>query len=74
MSADTWTEERIRAYGARMPGADAVQAVYGYGASKAYSMLATGDVDFRVIRRGRRYTVPTADVLRLLGLELSKAA
>lgn len=69
-----WTEERIRACGARMDGVDAVNAVYGYSPRKAYSMLAAGDVDFRVIRRGRRYIVPTADVLSLLGLGDAKVA
>ena len=74
MSAEIWTEERIRAYGVRMPGVDAVQAVHGYAARKAYDMLAAGDVDFPVIRRGRRYVVPTAAVLKLLHLESSDKA
>lgn len=69
MNDDVWTEDRIRAFGARMDGVTAVQAVYGYRCSKAYAMLAAGDVDFRVIRRGRKYIVPTQDVLRLLGLD-----
>lgn len=63
-----WTEERIRACGVRMSGVAAVQAVYGYGSTKAYEMLAAGDVDFPVIRRGRSWVVPTAAVLELLGL------
>lgn len=73
MSADdVWTEERIRAYGVRMPGVDAVKAVHGYQDRKAYDMLAAGDVDFPVIRRGRRYVVPTAAVLKLLHLDQSE--
>ena len=74
MSSDVWTEERVRACGVRMEGVDAVAAVYGYGPRKAYSMLQAGDVDFRIIRRGRRYIVPTADVLRLLGIGEQTAA
>lgn len=69
MSVETWTEERIRGHGVRMDGVDAVQAVYGCGRRKAYSMLAAGDVDFPVIRRGRRYIVPTSAVLKLLQLD-----
>jgi hypothetical protein len=69
MSVEAWTVERIRACGARMDGVDAVAAVYGYKQRKAYMMLAAGDVDFPVIRRGRRYVVPTAAVLRLLQVD-----
>lgn len=72
--SDTWTEERIRACGVRMDGVDAVAAVYGYGERKAYSMLQTGDVDFPIIRRGRRYIVPTSAVLKLLCVGEPKAA
>lgn len=64
-----WTEDRIRSYGVRMPGIDAVEAVYGAKRTKAYQMLRRGDVDFRVLPKGRSYVVPTVDVLRLLGLD-----
>lgn len=64
-----WTEERIRACGVRMDGVNAVQAVYGYGRTKAYELLASGEVDFPVIRRGRKWVVPTAAVLRVLHLD-----
>jgi hypothetical protein len=67
LSTDPWTPERIRAYGVRMPGVKACEAVYGVSANKAYEMLAAGNVDFPVIRRGHRYWVPTAAVLALLG-------
>jgi hypothetical protein len=71
---DVWTVERIRACGVRMKGVDAVAALYGYGARHAYRMLAAGDVDFPVIRRGRHYIVPTAAVLQLLGLDATDGA
>lgn len=74
MSADVWTEERIRDCGVRMDGVNAVAAVYGYGPRKAYSMLQSGDVDFPVIRRGRKYIVPTSAVLRLLEVGADKQA
>lgn len=67
---NTWTEQRIRACGVRMDSVDAVQAVYGCGVTRAYQKLRAGDDDlgFRVLRMGRRYITPTADVLKLLGL------
>lgn len=72
--SNPWTEERIRACGPRMNGVDAVRAVYGFGPTKAYEMLAAGDVDFPVLSRGRRHVVPTAAVLRLLQLDGSTQA
>jgi hypothetical protein len=74
MSAEVWTAERVRGCGIRMDGVDAVAAVYGYSARKAYAMLQTGDVDFPVIRRGRRYIVPTSAVLKLMCVETGQAA
>lgn len=63
-----WTESRVRSYGLTMPGIDACQAVYRTQRTKSQQMLREGDVDFRVLRAGRRYVVPTVDVLKLLGL------
>lgn len=68
MTGEVWTEQRIRSYGVRMPGLDAVQARYGVGRTKAYELLAAGELDFPVIKVGRRYVVATENVLRLLGL------
>jgi len=74
MSGDVWTEECIRAYGVRMPSVDAVQAVFGCGATRAYEALRSGeDLGFPVNKLGRRYVTPTADVLRALGLEQQPA-
>ncbi|OXM58684.1 hypothetical protein CFP71_01330 [Amycolatopsis thailandensis] len=64
-----WTEERIRQYGVRMPSVEAARAVYGCGVAHAYGLLRAGeDLEFRVLRKGRQYVTPTADVLELLGL------
>jgi hypothetical protein len=52
-----------------MDGVLACKIVYDVERTRAYELLAARDVDFRVLRRGRRYIVPTVDVLRLLGLE-----
>jgi hypothetical protein len=70
---DHWTAERILACGPRMSGVDAVAAVYGYSSTKAYELLAAGEVDFPVLRRGRKYLVPTAAVLRVLQLDETAA-
>ncbi|MEV6445992.1 hypothetical protein [Amycolatopsis sp. NPDC051716] len=74
MSEDVWTEERIRALGVRMDAVDAVRAVHGCGKTRAYEALRGGeDLGFRVLKLGRRYVTPTADVLRALGLEQQPA-
>lgn len=65
-----WTEEKIRGYGVQMPSVEAVRAVYGCGETSAREALRSGrDLGFRVLRLGRRYVTPTADVLRILGLD-----
>lgn len=76
-----WTREMIIAQGVRMSGLDACEAVLGLRPTKAYRLLAAaadGDktaLPFPVFatrgaRAGHRgrYVVPTAAVLRVLGL------
>lgn len=66
---NVWTEERIRAYGVRMPSVDAVQAVFGCGTTRAYEALRSDeDLGLPVLKLGRCYVTPTAAVLRLLHL------
>lgn len=65
-----WTEARVRALGVRIDGVLAVEIVTGYAKDTAYTLLKTPDaLPFRVLKVGRRYVVPAADVLRALGLE-----
>lgn len=65
-----WTEAEIRALGVRIDGVLAVEIVTGYAKDSAYNLLKTPDaLPFRVLKVGRRYVVPAADVLRVLGLE-----
>jgi hypothetical protein len=71
---DVWTEERIRALGVRTEGVIACEIIYGDRRTKAYERLRAGDVDFPVIKRGRRYIVPTAAILGLLGLGGDRAS
>jgi hypothetical protein len=40
----------------------------GLGRTKAYQLARTGEFPCRVIRSGKTYLVPTADLLALLGL------
>jgi excisionase family DNA binding protein len=40
----------------------------GIGRSKAYQLAHTGQFPVRIIRVGTHYNIPTADLLRLLGV------
>lgn len=71
---DVWTEDRIRALGVRIDGLTACKIVYGVGRTRAYEMLHANQVDFRVIRAGRKYVVPSSEVLRVLGLDSASTA
>lgn len=70
MSARVWTEAEIRALGVRVDGVTACRIAYSVGRSKAYSLLKSGEVDFKVIRvpGTNRYVVPVSELIRLLGL------
>lgn len=67
----TWTAEAIRALGVRTDGVTACAIAYGVGRTKAYELLRSGQVDFRVIRvpGTNRFVVPTSELLRLLELD-----
>lgn len=69
-----WTEEQVRELGVRTDGVTACSIAYGDGRTKAFERLRSGDVDFRVLKRGRSYIVPVADLLKLLGLDDSPNA
>ncbi|MBE1533262.1 helix-turn-helix domain-containing protein [Actinomadura algeriensis] len=45
--------------------------VFGVGRTKAYQLARTGDFPCRVLRVGRSYRVPTADLLAALGVALT---
>jgi hypothetical protein len=67
--ANAWTAEDIAAQGVRMDSVDAARVVFNCGTTRAYEALRSGeDLGFRVMRLGRRYVTPTADVLRVLGI------
>lgn len=64
-----WTTEAIRALGARTDGVTACSIVYGVGRTKAYELLRSGAVDFKVIRvpGTNRFVVPVNSILQALG-------
>jgi hypothetical protein len=68
MSTQVWTEQQIRALGARTDGVTACRIVYGVGRTKAYELLRSGQVDFKIIKvpGSNRYVVPVSAILRLL--------
>lgn len=71
MSARVWTEAEVRALGVRVDGVTACRIAYSVGRTKAYELLRSGEVDFKVIRvpGTNRYVVPVSDLIRLLGLD-----
>lgn len=69
MSSAVWTIDAVRALGARTDGVTACKIVYGVGRTKAYQLLASGQVDFKLIRvpgAKAQYVVPVSSILRLL--------
>jgi hypothetical protein len=46
----------------------------GMGRTLAHDLARRGEFPVRVLRMGNRYRVPTAEVLRVLGVETSSAA
>lgn len=75
MTVSIWTAESIRALGARTDGVTACSIVYGVGRTKAYELLRSGAVDFKIIRvpGTNRYVVPVSSILRVLGEDAENA-
>lgn len=42
---------------------------FGFGRNKAFELVRRGEFPVRVLRLGNSYRVPTAEVLRALGIE-----
>jgi hypothetical protein len=62
------TATEIRALPATVDVATAARAL-GFGRSLAYELARRGQFPCRVLRAGNRYLIPTAELLRLLGLD-----
>lgn len=71
MSARVWTAAEIRALGVRTDGLTACRILYGVGRTKAYELLRSGKVDFKLIRvpGSKRTAVAVSELIRLLGLD-----
>ncbi len=67
MSRRVWTEDQVRALGTLT---DLVTAgsVLGIGRSTSHQLARVGQFPVPVLRYGRRYQVPVAGLLHLLGL------
>jgi hypothetical protein len=70
----TWTAEDVRALGVRTDLVTACQVVTGCGKNKAWELFHAGELPFPALKVGRRVVVPTAPLIRLLGLEETQAA
>ena len=68
-----WTEEGIRALGASTDLVTAAE-ILGIGRTTAHTLVRAGEFPVPVIRVGRRYRVPVAPILRLLGLHTNSPA
>ncbi len=64
----TWTAEEVRALGVQTD-VETAGSIFGLSRTQAYAAVKKGVFPVGVIRIGRRYLVPTAPILRLLGLE-----
>jgi len=49
-------------------GVEAAARVLGCGRTLAYELIQRGEFPCRVLRLGRRYLIPTAELLKTIGL------
>lgn len=73
MTARTWSVEEVRSLGVRTDLVTAA-SVLGIGRTTAHELARADDFPVPVLRLGRRYVVPVAPLLRLLGVETEEAA
>lgn len=61
-------KQLLAAAGPTMPLPD-VAKVLGIGRTTAYELASRGELGVRVLRLGRRWVVPTAELRRFVGVE-----
>lgn len=67
MSDGVWTAEQIRELGVRTD-LETAAAVLGIGRSTAYGLARRGKFPCRALQVGRRWIVPVAGLLEVLGI------
>ncbi|KAB1161408.1 helix-turn-helix domain-containing protein [Micromonospora sp. AMSO12t] len=60
-----WTVERVQSLGA-VTNVVTAGAVLGIGRTKAYELAKVNQFPVRILKVGRRYLVPVADIMDLL--------
>ncbi len=65
---EVWTVQAVRDLGITTE-VETAGSVLGIGRSKAYEMAKADEFPVPLVRIGRRYVVPVAAILRLLGAE-----
>lgn len=68
-----WDESRVRALGLTTDLRTACQ-IFGIGINYGYQKAAKNELPFPVLRYGRVYKVPTAGLLKALGIDDDVAA
>lgn len=64
----TWTPEMVKALGVRTTVPVAGEIIAGWHRDDAYDAVKRGEFPVPVIKAGRRYVVPVAPILALLGI------
>ena len=73
MSPKVWSAEDVRALGVRTDVPTAGK-VLGMGSCAAYDLARRGEFPVPVLRVGRKYVVPVAGLLAILGISTQSAA
>lgn len=68
MARKVLTADELRSKGLTVPMRIALEAA-GIGETRGYQLARTGELPFPVFKVGRVYKVPTAGLLRALGIE-----
>jgi hypothetical protein len=69
-----WTPEEVAALGVRTDVPTAGEIIAGLCKDEAYRLHKRGEFPVPVIKIGRRYVVPVAPILRLLGIKAADEA
>ena len=65
-ASTVWTANAVRGLGLTTD-VETAGAILGIGRTKAYELAKNGEFPVTVLRIGRRYVIPTPEILTLLG-------